>query len=165
MEHRRRGIEERWTAIAGPGSLGASYLPCCPARLLGAERSAAEREAARARLALLWSERAAALRFRRAVLAMTARSQEERLALARIQREAFAYDAGATRLRAIRPTRMAWLIRLFRSRTTDRVVGATMATMSAELSVLLLATRLDATTSSHPEATTSAGSRDGARSA
>jgi hypothetical protein len=165
MGQRRRGVEERWTAIAGSGSLGASYLPCCPARLLGADKSAAGCEAARARLALLWSERAAALRFRRAVLAMTARTRDERLELARIQREAFAYDAGAARLRAIRPTRMPWLIRLFRSRTTDRIVGATLATMSAELSVLLLAIRLDTTTSSDPAVTSSVESRDGVRSA
>lgn len=142
MDGRRRGVEDRWTAIAGPGSLGASYLPCCPARLLGNAPAADGAGAARARLALLWSERAAALRFRRAVLTMTARNAEQRLELARIQREAFAYDAGASRLRAIRPTRVPWLIRLLRSRSTDRVIGAALATMSAELSVLLLATRL-----------------------
>jgi hypothetical protein len=109
--------------------------------LLGRSPLVADRDVARGRLALLWSERAAALRFRHAVLAMTIRTPEQRLELARIQREAFAYDAGATRLRAIAASRVPWLIRLLRSRTVDRVVGATWATMSAEVSVLLLASR------------------------
>jgi hypothetical protein len=139
MNAGRRGVEDRWVAIAGPGSVGASYLPCCPARLLGGASLAGDRDDARARLALLWSERASALRFRRTVLAMTAKTREQRLELARLQREAFAYDAGASRLRAIAPSRVQWLIRALRSRRSDRVVGATMATMSAELSVLVLA--------------------------
>ena len=70
---------------------------------------------------------------------MTAQSREQRLELARLQREAFAYDAGASRLRAIPQSRVPWLIRALRSRGANHVVGATMATMSAELSVLLLA--------------------------
>jgi hypothetical protein len=135
----RRGVEDRWVAIAGAGSVGASYLPCCPARLLTPSPSAQDRDAARARLALLWSERASALRFRCAVLAMKARTPEHRLELARLRREAFAYDSGAARLRAVPASRVPWLIRSLRSRAADRVVGATLATMSAELSVLLLA--------------------------
>ena len=142
VEARRRGIEDRWAPLAGPGSLGASYLPCCPARLLGVGPGRVDEDEGRARLALLWSERAAALRFRRSVLAMAARAPEERLELARIRREAFAYDAGAARLRALRPTRVGWLIRLLRSRSANPVVGAALATMCAELSVLLLAARL-----------------------
>ena len=105
VEARRRGIEDRWAPIAGAGSLGASYLPCCPARLLGSAQSRVDDVEALARLALLWSERAAALRFRRAVLAMKARAPDEMLELARIRREAFAYDAGASRLRDVRATK------------------------------------------------------------
>lgn len=142
MAAARRGVEDRWVAIAGPGSLGASYLPCCPARLLGRPPLAENRDDARSRLALLWSERASALRFRHAVLAMSAPTRERRLELARIQREAFAYDAGAARLRAIHPSRAAWLVRRLASRSADAVVGATLATMSAELSVILLATAI-----------------------
>ena len=91
-----------------------------------------------ARLALLWSERSAALRFRRAVLAMSARTTADRLELARISREAFAYDAGAARLRSARVTRIAWLIRFLRARSADRIVGPALAIMSNELSVLHL---------------------------
>ncbi|HUR29741.1 MAG TPA: hypothetical protein VM509_16235 [Planctomycetota bacterium] len=120
---------------------------------------------ARSRLALLWSERASALRFRRAVLAMTAHTAEERLELARIQREAFAYDAGASRLRAIRATRAPWLVRLLRSRSADRVVGAALATMSAELSVLVLAIGLGNTTSDEHERSSSVEPSVGPRSA
>jgi hypothetical protein len=109
---------------------------------MGAGAGRVDEDEGLARLALLWSERAAALRFRRAVLAMTAHTPEALLDLARIQREAFAYDAGAARLRAVRPSRIGWLIRVLQSRGTDRVVGAALATMSAELSVLLLAARL-----------------------
>lgn len=146
MEFRHRGFDERWTPLAGPGSLGASYLPCCPARLVGAPCVQADLAAGRSRLALLWSERAAALRFRRAVLAMSARSPEELLALARLQREAFAYDTGASRLRSVRASRIPWLVRLLRSRSGDQVVGAALASMSAELAVLHLASHLDDTT-------------------
>jgi hypothetical protein len=144
VDARRRGIEDRWVPIAGPGSLGASYLPCCPARLLGDAQSRVDEDEGLARLALLWSERAAALRFRRAVLAMTAHAPDEILELARIRREAFAYDAGAARLRDVLATKIPWLIRLLSSRSTDRIVGAALATMAAELSILLLASRLTA---------------------
>jgi len=102
-------------------------------------RRADEDDVARERLALLWSERAEALRFRRSVLAMTARTAAHRLEIARIVREAFAYDTGASRLRSLDSSRLRWLIRRLRSRSADRIVGATMATMAAELSVLLLA--------------------------
>jgi hypothetical protein len=165
VDARRRGIEDRWEPIAGPGSLGASYLPCCPARLLGVGQSRVDEDEGRATLALLWSERAAALRFRRSVLAMTARAPDEMLELARIRREAFAYDAGAARLRALGATKVAWLIRLLQSRSADPVVGAALATMSAELSVLLLAARLVDLRDSVEAATTTAAVRVDPRSA
>jgi hypothetical protein len=133
-----RKFQDRWVPLAGQGTLGASYLPCCAARLTRGAGAAR----ARARLVLLWSERAAALRFRRAVLAMSARTTAHRLELARLQREAFAYEAGAARLRALRSTRVPWLVRLFRSRAGDPVIGATLASMAAELAVLQLAIRL-----------------------
>jgi hypothetical protein len=130
-----RPFEDRWSPLAGQGTLGASYLPCCTARLIGDS----EWVEARARLALLWSERAAALRFRRSVLAMTARSREQRLELARLEREAFAYDAGAARIRRLAATRVAWLVELLRERRADRVVGAAFTGMAAELAVLHVA--------------------------
>lgn len=142
-----RTARDRWTPRAGPGTVAASYLPCCAARLvaLGAgspRRGPDAADDARSRLALLWSERADALRYRRAVLRMTARSAQDRLALARLQREAFAYDAAAARLRTVRATRIPWLVRLLGARAGDRVVGATLGSMAAELAVLHLALRL-----------------------
>jgi hypothetical protein len=139
---RHRPFEDRWTPLAGAGTLGASYLPCCPARLA----AGAEWGESRARLSLLWSERAAALRFRRAVLAARATRRtltETRLTLARLQREAFAYEAGSARLRRIEQIRMGWLIRRLRARQGDPVIGAAFATMSAELAVLALAHRIE----------------------
>jgi hypothetical protein len=131
-------IAQRWTAIAGQGTLGASYLPCCVARLV----CGSGWDEARARLAFLWSERAAALRFRRAVLAMTARSAESRIALAKLEREASAYEAGAGRLRHIGASRVSWLIGHLRGRDSDPVVGATFSSMSAELAVARVQSRL-----------------------
>jgi hypothetical protein len=139
VETRHRTFQDRWVPLAGQGTLGASYLPCCIARLTRGSRPAE----ARARLAFLWSERAAALRFRRSVLEMSAPTTESRLELARLQREAFAYEAGAARVRSIRDTRVPWLVRVLRGRGGDPVVGATLATMAAELAVLHVATRLD----------------------
>jgi hypothetical protein len=141
-----RKFQDRWVPLAGQGTLGASYLPCCVARLARGGGAAD----ARARLALLWSERAAALRFRRSVISMSAETTESRLVLARLQREAFAYEAGAARLGGIRGTRVPWLVRLLRGRGGDRVVGATLATMSSELAVLHLATRLQRVPPSEP---------------
>jgi hypothetical protein len=92
----------------------------------------------RARLALLWSERAAALRFRRAVIAAKSMSVETRVMIARLQREAYAYEAGAARLRRLELTRTGWLVRRRHSRRSDRVVGAAYSTMSADLAVLTL---------------------------
>jgi hypothetical protein len=133
----------RWAARAGTGTVGASYLPACPARLAAAPDAETgappDWPVARARLALLWTERAAALRYRRAVLRMDARSVEQRLELARLQREAFAYDAGAARLRTARSTTLPWLIRHLGGRGTDRVVGPTFTTLAAELAILHLA--------------------------
>jgi hypothetical protein len=51
----------------------------------------------------------------------------------------------------VRSSRIVWLIRLLQSRGTDRVVGAALATMSAELSVLLLADRLSELPVAPPE--------------
>lgn len=77
---------------------------------------------------------------------MSARSPEQLLDLARLQREAFAYDAGASRLRSVRASRIPWLVRLLRSRSGDQIVGTALAYMSAELAVLHLASHLvDAT--------------------
>jgi hypothetical protein len=138
---RHRPFEDRWTPLAGQGTLGASYLPCCAARLV----AGADWRETRSRLALLWSERAAALRFRRAVLATTPAGTSitgARLTLARLQREAFAYDAGAAHLRRIQHTRVGWLIGHLRTRRADPVVGATFETMSAELAVLAISMRL-----------------------
>jgi hypothetical protein len=140
---REHGAEQRWEPRAGPGSLGASYLPCCPARLLGGPDGPVDLAEGRARLALLWSERAAALRFRRAVLSMSARSAADRIELACLHREAFAYDAAASRVRGVRASRIPWLVGLLRSRSDDPVIGATLATQAAELAVLHLAQHLD----------------------
>ncbi|HEV7994605.1 MAG TPA: hypothetical protein VGP25_22485 [Gemmatimonadaceae bacterium] len=141
MSARHRQFEDRWTPCAGQGTLGASYLPCCVARLA----AGTEWEEARAGLALLWSERASALRFRRAVLAMAPPSREGRLALARLQREGAAYEAGAARIRRISITRVRGLIAHLASRAGNPVVGATFSTMSAELAVTQLALRADGT--------------------
>jgi hypothetical protein len=130
-----RTIEHRWEPIADPASLGASYLPACPARLVGDDGD----EAAMARLALLWGERAAALRFRHAVLAMDRRTSPVELAF--LQRQVFAWQVGATRLQGIRPTRILWLVGHLRARAKDPVIGAVYATACAELTVLLLAQR------------------------
>ena len=121
------------------GTMGATYLPCCAARLCGPASRRVDAAEALDLLALLWSERANALRFRRAVLRMTARSTEQILELARLQREAHAYEAGTARLQGLRPTRVAWLIRLLLARRSDRVVGRTLGTMAAELAVLMVA--------------------------
>jgi hypothetical protein len=120
--------------LAGEGTLGASYLPCCAARLA----AGADWLEARARLALLWSERAAALRFRRGVIAAKSPNAEARVPLARLQREASAYDAGAARLRRLELTRTGWLVRRLHSRRADRVVGAAYSTMAADLAMLTL---------------------------
>jgi hypothetical protein len=118
--------------------MGATFLPCCAARLCGPASRPADYSVSLDRLALLWSERANALRFRRAVLRMTASSTEQILELARLQREAHAYDAGTVRLQGLRPTRIAWLVRLLLARRGDRVVGRTLGTMAAELAVMRL---------------------------
>lgn len=134
MSTRHRPFEDRWAPLAGDGTLGASYLPCCAARLV----AEADWPESRARLALLWSERAAALRFRRAVLAAKSTSADARVTLARLQREAYAYEAGAARLRRIEHTRTGWLVMRLHARRSDHVVGAAYSTMAADLAVLTL---------------------------
>ena len=135
---RHRPFEQRWTPLAGQGTLGASYLPGCPARLA----EGVGWPEARARLALLWSERASALQYRRALLATVAMTIEGRLSLARLDREIAAYEGGAAKLRGISPPHAPWLVRRLASRHDDPIVGAAFATMSSELAVLGMALRL-----------------------
>lgn len=139
--HRLSALDDQAPSNSTGGGYGAEYLPCCPARLVGAGAEDLESECTE-RLAFLWTERAAALRFRHDVLAMRTRSASQRIHLAKLRREANAYDTGALRLRSGGLRRGDVLIRLLRARKSEGVVGWTHATMAAELSVLLMAERL-----------------------